>query len=333
MHKLGSRRCGINVRTFFRLKSSLSPPQLSMHAPPLICEPILSNISGEWVLPTLKNGKQRRDLIFKHLLLTNPPQALATQQKRISLLVGTRPVCPQVYCDNWCISRAQLDRYSKLIKEGCRDLDSRRTQASGDRCGREARKKDFVVTWFVQYAAEVTEKLPDCDKLLLPRMLWRDLHKQFCEDMLAAGYGEADVCVLDYFRQVFNTAEELLHMEMTTYKRNFCKCDLCVSLTAAVNTSLKGHDAEAVEKAKAARLEHYLLARSDKLHYWQQRWQVRGRCSFPPSIPPQCVSPFCCSLHVSSWAHVHTGPLPFSVEDHSHSRQNGLSKKSHTLVL
>lgn len=55
---------------------------------------------------------------------------------------------------------------------------------------RETAKKDNIVTWFVQYAAEVTEKLPDCDKVLLPRMLWKDLYSQFCADVKAAGIEE-----------------------------------------------------------------------------------------------------------------------------------------------
>ncbi|KAL3905642.1 MAG: hypothetical protein SGPRY_010843, partial [Prymnesium sp.] len=137
-----------------------------------------------------------------------------------------------------------------------------------------AKKRDHVTTWFAQYAAEVTEDMPDLDVLLLPRMLWRDLYENFRVDMLAAGYPEDDICKIDFFTRTFNTAEELKHMEMTIYKRNFGKCATCIKSTAAVMEAIKGHDArDAPERAKDARLTHYMLARSDKLHYWQQRWQ------------------------------------------------------------
>lgn len=143
---------------------------------------------------------------------------------------------------------------------------------------RDSVKKDYIITWFIQYAAEVTEKLPDCDIILLPRMLWVDLYQMFVADMQASGHQAREVCGIDYFRNTFNKAEELAHMQMTTFKRNFQKCQECVDLTSKVTAALKGHDVRKIEQAKANRLEHYILARADKLHYWQHRWQV---CVFP----------------------------------------------------
>lgn len=207
-------------------------------------------------------------MIFNHLLVTNPMAAVSNE--KVVLLVGQRKVCPQVYCDNWCISRAQLDRYIRLIKQGQRDIFS----TSVLRQPRESIKKDFVITWFLEYASQVTEKLPDCEKMLLPRMLWKDLHQQYMDDLHAAGSLEAQICGLEHFKRVFGAAKELQHVEMTTFKRNFQKCNECVRLTAEVNAKLKGHNAAELEKAKDARLAHYLMARSDKLHYYQQRWQV-----------------------------------------------------------
>jgi len=137
----------------------------------------------EWALPVRNKGNERKQLILNHLALCNPQ---ATERSSFKLLVGTQVVCPQVYCDNWCISRAQLDRYIRRVKnKGCRMADAKLSWKR-----REAAKKDNIVTWFVQYAAEVTEKLPDCDKVLLPRMLWKDLYCQFCADVKAAGIEE-----------------------------------------------------------------------------------------------------------------------------------------------
>jgi len=225
----------------------------------------------EWALPSQKGGKKRRELIFNQLVLSNPS---AARGQPLNLMVGSRVVCPTVYCDHWCISQAQLDRYVRLVKAGHLELPCTRddTQIRS----RDSRKRDHVITWFLQYAAEVTEKLPDYDRVLLPRMLWCDLYRQFEVDMTSAGYCEADICGPDHFRITFQKAEELSHLAMTTFKRNFTKCKTCVSTTAAVTAALKAHDARAAERAKAERLAHYMLARSDKLHYWQQRWQARS---------------------------------------------------------
>lgn len=218
----------------------------------------------------MTEGKKRREMIFNQLVVTNP---MAVRDGKVALMVGQRKVCPQVYCDHWCISRAQLDRYVRLIKQGHRDTLSMAVL----RQPREATKRELVISWFLEYAAQVTEKLPDCDKVLLPRMLWKDLHQQFKDDLQAAGSLEKQVCGLEHFKRVFGAAPELRHVEMTTFKRNFQKCKECVKLTAEVNAQLKGHNAAALEKAKDARLAHYLMARSDKLHYYQQRWQVYDR--------------------------------------------------------
>lgn len=206
-------------------------------------------------------------MVFNQLVLSNPRAA----EKGIPfvLLVGARRVCAPVFCEHWCLSRPQLDRYIRRVKDGFSKVSDPAMHVQ-----RERQKADLAITWFIQYAAEVTEKLPDCDKVLLPRLLWSDLHKMFEEDMHASGHAHC-ICGIDHFRNTFKKAAELSHMEMTTLKRNFMKCTDCVKLTAQVTKALKSHDAAAAERAKAARLEHYMLARSDKLHYWQQRWQVR----------------------------------------------------------
>lgn len=141
---------------------------------------------------------------------------------------------------------------------------------------RESKKRHSVVSWFTQYAEEIHEKLPDSDKVLLPKLLWKDMHQQYSDDMAAAGYSSQQIAAKTHFRRTFDHAPELAHMEITQYKRNFSRCSLCIELTSNVNAALKGHDRTKIERAKTARLEHYIIARSDKLHYWQQRWQARS---------------------------------------------------------
>lgn len=222
------------------------------------------------MLPQLSNGRKRRELIFNQLVLSNPLNH--SNASSIQLLVCGRRVCAPIFCEHWCISRPTLDRYLRHVREGHREFPGK---TNDQRKPRDNPKRDFITTWFIQYAAEVTEKLPDCPLVLLPRMEWKEMHKMYVDDMSAAGYGVDTICKIDHFRNIFKTAEELAHMQMTTFKRNFSKCSECIELSAAVSVALKSHDPVKVEKAKAARLEHYLLARSDKRHYWQQRSQVQ----------------------------------------------------------
>lgn len=197
---------------------------------------------------------------------------------RFVYLIGARPVCAQVFCDHWCISKPTLDRYVREIKNGRREATDGLRDGSSTSLPRDAKKTRFVVTWFLQYAKEITEKLPDCDIVLLPRAMWRDMHAEFRNDMLAAGETEEDICKVDHFRTTFKTSTELAHMQITKFKRNFAKCALCVKFTSDVNAALKSHDTAALQTAKRLRFEHYMLARSDKLHYWEQRWNSRAKC-------------------------------------------------------
>lgn len=214
-------------------------------------------------------------MIFNHLVITN---AIPEKGSRatFNLMIGSRKVCSPVFQAHWCISKAQLNRYIRLVREGLKELPHRITGDCDAPALREAVKQNYVITWFLQYASEVTEKLPDCDELLLPRMLWADLHKLFADDMQASGHS-SDTCGLSYFKRVFDSAEELAHIRMTTFKRNFSKCATCIELSGEVTNALKGHDPKLLAIAKDKRLAHYILARSDKLHYWRQRWQARSQ--------------------------------------------------------
>lgn len=149
-----------------------------------------THTAGEFVMRPHTTGSSRKQLLLNHLVLSNPGACDA--KKGIKLVIGVRNVCMPIFCAHWCISRAQLYRYIRMVEDGYPHL----CNISEDRAPRDSRKRDFIVTWFWQYSAEVTEKLPDCDKLLLPRMLWIDLFDMFREDMLAAGYSaEKDDCV------------------------------------------------------------------------------------------------------------------------------------------
>lgn len=224
----------------------------------------------------LKNSKSRRDLILTQLVLSNP-RASEHDGPRVKLVIGTRAVCREIFCAHWCIGPATLERFVRRVRSGDAPLQSQSAE-NGQKSAldRECKKRHSVVSWFTQYAEEIHEKLPDSDKVLLPRVMWKDMHKQYADDMAAAGYDGKYTAAMSHFRRTFDRAPELVNMEITRYKRNFSRCSVCIQLTSDVNAALKGHDCRKIEKAKTARLEHYIIARSDKLHYWQQRWQARS---------------------------------------------------------
>ena len=74
----------------------------------------------------------------------------------------------------WCISKSQLWRYIHLVAEygaAALEKDKDRACGSGRRAeGIRSHKRDYVVTWFMNYAEETTERLPDVDVISLPRM-------------------------------------------------------------------------------------------------------------------------------------------------------------------
>ena len=47
---------------------------------------------------------------------------------------------------------------------------------------------------------------------------WADLHVMFEDDMKATGYEGTSIGKLDHFRNTFQKAEELAHIEITTFE-------------------------------------------------------------------------------------------------------------------
>ena len=135
-------------------------------------------------------------------------------------------------------------RYLRDVKDyGANALSYVRDKSSAQASGRleGARKRDFVITWMMQYASVVSEKLPDIDKIYIPAMNWKDLHDMFVVDLQAAGVSESLQSKITHFRETFNKAPELKDYDMTRHKRNFSKCaaiyvggrvGMCVSAVA-----------------------------------------------------------------------------------------------------
>ena len=183
------------------------------------------------VLPIVgdSSGAARRELLLNQLILSNP-QAQGT--KEVRYFIGGQRVCQSVFLDHWCVSKAQFFRYVHMVKEfGASAVEKARDGSSAGYVNRDAggarHKRDFVISWIIEYALEVTEQLPDCPKVCLPRQAWADLFAEFAFDMEDAKTSE-HLCSQEHFRQTFHEAKELEDYEMTTHKRNFGKCATCV---------------------------------------------------------------------------------------------------------
>lgn len=219
------------------------------------------------------NTESRRNLVISHLVAVNEDR----QDGKFECRVNGRVVCAPIFALHWGISKASLERYMSKAKEMKLGIVQ-----PPDRRPREAIKYHYIVAWVCQYAESSTEKLPDCDKLLIPSISWGDLHSEFAADMRAAGVDH--ICCPQYFRSVFKSAPELNHIEMNRHKKNFGKCGECMELCAKVAQALKGHDAVALMQAKADRLVHYGLARADKINYYRQREVARQPTSLKMTL-------------------------------------------------
>jgi len=218
------------------------------------------------------NARARRELLLNHLILSNPQRGgCAIAAKEITLLIGSRKVCVPPFVAHWCISKAQLWRYINLVAEyGAAALEKDRDRAcgSGRRAeGRRSHKRDYVVTWFMNYAEETTERLPDVDAISLPRMSWVDMHTQYEFEAQQAGVCADRIASMDHFRKTFHDAPELSRYELCSHKRNFGRCGKCVASNAKVDAAIKAHDVVALVLAKGERREHYVEVRAEKLLY------------------------------------------------------------------
>ena len=179
----------------------------------------------------------RRRLLLNHLILSNPERAhRAVAARDLVLLIGSRRVCVAPFLAHWCVSKAQLWRYLHLVAEygtAALDKDLERS-SSGESSGAQlqAHKRDYVISWFINYAEETTERLPDVDIVSLPRMAWEDLYKQFEFESVAAGVTRERIAKIDHFRRVFQEAPELSRYEISNHKRNFGRCGRCPAAPA-----------------------------------------------------------------------------------------------------
>ncbi|KAL1530789.1 hypothetical protein AB1Y20_001685 [Prymnesium parvum] len=215
----------------------------------------------------LYDSAARHAQILNHLLAANEQGGKGPYV----YLVNGRQVCAAIFAAHWGISRATLQRVV---------VEARNMQVGVIPCARlekharETVKRDYIVAWVRQYAELVTEKLPDSNMLLIPRISWKEFYNEYEEDMRAAGAAHS-ICTMVHFIKTFKESPELQDVSMNRHKKNFGKCGECVELCAKVSSALQGHDAAAVAEAKTRRLEHYGLAKADKINYYTQREGAR----------------------------------------------------------
>lgn len=68
-------------------------------------------------------------------------------------------MCPAVCCAHWRVSLSSLVLYLRVNKEDVREAPCNKRTPN-------AKKRDHVTTWLVQYAADATQDMPDLDVFL-----------------------------------------------------------------------------------------------------------------------------------------------------------------------
>ena len=106
---------------------------------------------------------------------------------------------------------------------------------------------------------------------MTPRRHMTDIFKEFQSDMKESLVPAEHICCLSSFSGVFHSHALLKHISISAFKRNFGRCKTCMEIESEVRNALRGRDREKLRQAKAKRLDHILLERSDKIHYYRQR--------------------------------------------------------------
>ena len=185
-----------------------------------------------------------------------------------------RRVCRHVYLlayprASWTLNSIQNDIKKERLYFDAMDAESG-SSALGQSLGV---KKAAVIGWFLQYAAEVGDEMPDDDKksLVIPRLEWSHIYAEYAEsesiDVRASP---------QYFQQVIYSAPELKHIRRACrLKGTFNICTTCLQYTMEICAALKAHDRITLVKVRAERQQHLDEQRAERIHYYQIRAQAR----------------------------------------------------------
>ena len=207
------------------------------------------------------SSKQRSLHVFNQLRLkAMSPGAVA---KQIEYIIQPDPdtppreVCRLGFLEYWPISLATLKRL-ELKKRLSISYYKEWT------CERVPMKELHIIAWWLDYAEQTAERLPDQEFLITPCRQKSDLHEEFKADMAKSGHTHAEIAKLGHFCSVFKEAPELRHIQISALKRNFSRCSVCVELEETLQHALRGHDMAVVDHTKTRRINHLGLARADK---------------------------------------------------------------------
>lgn len=225
------------------------------------------------------SSKERSLNVFAQLRLrATLVGANAAYAKQVQYVVQPRPdsppreVCRLGFLENLPISQSTLRRLELKKKLGV-------AYYKEWKCQSVPMKELHVIAWWLDYAEQTAERLPDQPFLITPCRTKSDIFAEFRADMFAAGHTEKEIPQLSHFCKVFKEAEELQHIDISALKRNFSRCSVCVDLEDRLQKGLRGHDNAVVDHTKMLRINHLALARADRLFYYAARVRARSEAS------------------------------------------------------
>ena len=192
-------------------------------------------------------------------------------------MVRGRRVCKQVYLLHYPVHSRTLDSIQERIKAGFSTPHAKSEEGTSTHTesGERGQKYYTTVGWYLNYADEVGDYMPDEQEIIVPFRDWSNVL-----DELKAAVGNDDAPTYTYFCEIIRTAWEVQHIFRARALQNFSKCTDCENHNANVTKAVKSRDPERIRKAKGERAEHHKKQRGERTVYYKKREHARG---FPSS--------------------------------------------------
>ena len=178
---------------------------------------------------------------------------------------GLRSVCQHVFLLAYPVGVTTLKRLRLRIESGCTCAHAKLEEGGTVRYEGKATMRDDIIGWYISYAAQIGDYMPDGQEIIVPRR-WRA--EEFAE--LLHSFGQ-DGPTYEYFCKVVKRAPELAHICRARKLLNFQHCTICVDHNEAVKAAMQTRDPEKVKQAKARRREHHMMTRAERLAYYARR--------------------------------------------------------------
>ena len=190
--------------------------------------------------------------------------------------VNGRDVCMHTFLLAYPIGQSKLYELQARVRSNCTCAHAKHEEgaaAAGQSEGRVDYGAAGVIGWYLGYADQMGDYMPDEQHIIVPR---REVTGELYDEYQAA-LGQ-DAVKPAYFARVIRNAPELHHIRPMRKVLNFQDCTECSDLAELVKSAIASHNPARVAQAKAKRAAHRQKQRTERLKYYEKR--ELGRAGF-----------------------------------------------------